>query len=73
MEAYILNQSLDRLGVIDAINERIIKIKAIATCLLAASHHDEIDNENVTGAAWTIEDFISEIEMLFSLDKKGAN
>jgi hypothetical protein len=70
MEAYILNQSLDRLGVIDAINERITKTKALAVCLLVASHHDEIDNATVSGAAWAIEDFINEIEELLNIKIK---
>jgi hypothetical protein len=55
----------DRIELIDAIDEKITKAKALAGCLLAASYHEtELNNEIVTGVAWTIEDFIREIELL---------
>lgn len=72
MDVYILNQSLDRLDIIDAIEERITKIKSLSICLISASYKDEIDNEVVSGVACAIEEFIREIEELLSLNNKGV-
>jgi hypothetical protein len=62
---FILNPSLDKMDLVDAINERITKLKALVTCLLFASYSDSgIDNNVVGNTAWAIEGFIDEIELL---------
>jgi hypothetical protein len=74
---FIFNLSADKLDIIDAINERITKIKTLTACLLFACYNkDELDNETVCGVAWTIEDFIKELELLHEqreiFDKKNT-
>jgi hypothetical protein len=62
---FILNPSLDRMDLIDALNERITKIKALVTCLIFACNNDSgIDNDVIGNTAWAIEGFIEEIESL---------
>jgi hypothetical protein len=62
---FILNPQLERLDLIDAINEIISKIKTLVGCLLSASYNEtELTSELISGVAWTIEDFIKEMEVL---------
>jgi len=55
----------DKLDLLDTINEKITKTKALAACLLSVGCKEtELNNEIVIGVAWTIESFIEEIELL---------
>jgi hypothetical protein len=64
-QQHFSGQPFDKLDLVDGINERITKTKALAACLLSASYKEtELNNEMVIGMAWTIESFIEEIESL---------
>lgn len=59
----ILNPSVTALNLRDAIDERLIKAKAIATCLLSQDqNHYELNLTPLHGALWAINDYLDEIE-----------
>ena len=63
--AFILNKDLGRLDLIDALDERIGKIKALTASLLLANNGDSgLSNETTSGLVWAINDFVAEVEEL---------
>jgi hypothetical protein len=66
---YILSQSLDRLDVIDAIDERLAQIKSILTCLSATEGGNfELCNDvSVYGLLSVVIRLIDELEELHDL------
>jgi hypothetical protein len=62
---FVLNPSATVLNIRDAIDERLIKAKSIATCLLSQdSTHYESSYTLLHGAIWAIDDYLDEIEYL---------
>ena len=67
---FILNSSLSALERKDAINERMSKIKAIISCLLAATDSPlELSREVVNDVAWAVSDYLDEIFAIKNLAK----
>ena len=62
---FILNPSITILNLKDAIDERLIKARAIASCLLSQDNgHHEPSYNALHGAIWAIDDYLDEIEHL---------
>jgi len=62
---FILNPSITALNLRDAIDERLIKARAIASCLLSQDYnHYEPSKGALHGAVWAIDDYLDEIEYL---------
>lgn len=68
---FILNPSIDTLGIKDAINERLTKAQAITSCLLANQcGQTELPYRSIYGVVWMIDALLEELEQLFGkLDK----
>jgi len=62
---FILNLSITSLEIKDAIDERLIKARAIASCLLSQDNgYHELKYNAFHGAVWAIDDYLDEIEYL---------
>jgi len=62
---FILNPSITVLSLKDAIDERLLKAKAIAACLLSQDYaNHKPSNSSILGAIWAINDYLDEIENL---------
>ncbi|MGD9152155.1 MAG: hypothetical protein PVG30_00645 [Gammaproteobacteria bacterium] len=60
---FILNPSATILNLRDAIDERLMKAKSIATCLLSQDQtHYASSYAPLHGAIWAINDYLDEIE-----------
>jgi len=70
-KTFILNASIDTLGIKDAINERLTKAQAITSCLLANQGGQvELPYRSLYGVVWMIDALLEELEQLFGkLDK----
>jgi len=62
---FSLKPSITPLEIKDAIDERLIKARAIANCLLAQDYsYNEPSSSAIHGAVWAIDDYLREIECL---------
>lgn len=62
---FILKPSIVTLEIKAAINERLMKARAIASCLLSQDYScHEPSNNALHGAVWAIDDYLNEIEEL---------
>lgn len=62
---FILNPFATALNLKDAIDERLIKARAIANCLLSQDdNHYEPSKGALHGAVWAIDDYLDEVEHL---------
>lgn len=63
--AFILNPSITALKLKNAIDERLLKAKAIAASLLSQDlANNRPSNSSILGAIWAINDYLDEIEYL---------
>jgi len=71
---FTLNPSITPLEVKDAIDERLIKARAIANCLLSQDNaYHEPSYSALHGAIWAIDDYLDEIEQLGNRLNKMKN
>lgn len=71
---FILNPSVTTLNLKNAIDERLLKAKAIAACLLSQDYaHHKPNNSSILGAIWAIDEYLDEIEYLGNRLNKMKN
>ncbi|MGD9153112.1 MAG: hypothetical protein PVG30_05610 [Gammaproteobacteria bacterium] len=64
-DIFILKPYATALELKDAIDERLIKAKAITGCLLSQDYDLHESNHAIfNGAVWAIEDYLDEIELM---------
>jgi len=62
---FILNPSIDSLGIKDAIHERLTKARSIVSCLMAGNDRiAELHNRFIYGTFWTVDGLLNELEQL---------
>ncbi len=64
---FILNTSIDSLGIKDAIHERLTKAQAITSCLLAnCGEEAELPYMCIYGVIWAVDSYLEELDCLFA-------
>ena len=67
---FILNPELNNLEIVDGINERIMKAKAITSFLLGMDIPGDTSFKSVHGFIWVLDSCLDELDVLFlQLDK----
>lgn len=67
---FILNPALTSLEIVDGINERIMKAKALTSFLLGSDIAGDTSFKSVHGFIWVLDSCLEELECLFGqLDK----